>query len=213
MHMEELGTDDACGLMTPDVYGKVFGPGKVLFVRHGEKTGHSRDADLTESGRASATGAGTCFPNGPDLFLSSPAVRAVHTAECMREGMGSDADMVVLDCLRGIPVRDKEGWKDLKRSAGRLEALTMWRDGQVSEEILPPFREAASALLSDILSAVPEGCSAVAGTHDHVIRFIALAMGHGLGGEIGYLEGIMFGRGEMESRLDALREPTPHPSE
>ncbi len=66
-------------------------PGTVIFVRHGQKAGGGFSADLTEKGRRDATEVGRALSDKVDFFIASPSPRTVSTAECIREGNGSDA--------------------------------------------------------------------------------------------------------------------------
>ena len=70
-------------------------PGTITFVRHGQKNGGGFSADLTEQGRVDAEAAGRAMVCKADLFLASPSPRAVSTAECIRKGNGSGADIIV----------------------------------------------------------------------------------------------------------------------
>ncbi len=74
-------------------------PGTVTFVRHGQKAGGGFSADLTEQGRRDAERAGSSVRCKVDLFISSPSPRTLSTAECIRRGCGSDAQIVVEEQL------------------------------------------------------------------------------------------------------------------
>ncbi len=70
-------------------------PGTVTFVRHGQKAGGGFSADLTEKGRIDAEAVGKSISCKVDLFIASPSPRTVSTAECIRRGCGSEAEIVV----------------------------------------------------------------------------------------------------------------------
>ncbi len=74
-------------------------PGTVTFVRHGQKAGGGFSADLTAQGRLDAERAGNSVNCRVDLFIASPSPRTVSTAECIRRGCGSDAEIVVEEQL------------------------------------------------------------------------------------------------------------------
>ncbi|MCQ2071176.1 MAG: histidine phosphatase family protein [archaeon] len=86
-------------IRNPDEWPSYVEPHTVTFVRHGDKNGPGFSADLTEKGRRDSVCVGSKIKHPVDLFLASPSPRARSTAECIREGNGSSAPIVIEEQL------------------------------------------------------------------------------------------------------------------
>ena len=150
-------------ILPASVWPSSVRPGTVTFVRHGQKNGGGFSADLTEQGRIDAETAGRAMACKADLFLASPSPRAVSTAECIRKGNGSDAEIIVEEQLAEPGL------------------------GLYSE-----FRPAMRAFLLSILSTVEEKNASIviATTHNYVLDYVDALTGS-RDGESDLLSGII----------------------
>ena len=149
--------------------------GTVTFVRHGEKNGGGFSADLTERGRADAVAAGCLIGTKVDLFITSPSPRTVSTAECIREGNGSSAEILVEEQLAE-------------------PGLGMYTE----------FRPAMASFFKSLVSIIDEkgAETVIATTHNYVLDYVAAVFGYD--GESELLSGITVKLDDIRSAAEFL---------
>ena len=149
--------------------------GTITFVRHGQKNGGGFSADLTERGRADAVAAGRLIESKVDLFIASPSPRTVSTAECIREGNGSSAPIVVEEQL-----------------------------AEPGLGLYTEFRPAMAAFFKCLVQIIDENRAetVVATTHNYVLDYVAAAFGYD--GESELLSGITVKLDDIRSAAEFL---------
>ena len=149
--------------------------GTVTFVRHGEKNGGGFSADLTERGRADAIAVGSLIGTKVDLFIASPSPRTVSTAECIREGNGSSAEIVVEEQLAE-------------------PGLGMYTE----------FRPAMASFFKCLVYIIDENGAetVIATTHNYVLDYVAAVFGYD--GESDLLSGITVKLDDIRSAAEFL---------
>ena len=165
-----------CPILPSTVWPSCVRPGTITFVRHGQKNGGGFSADLTEKGRMDAENAGRAMVCKADLFIASPSPRTVSTAECIRRGNGSSAEIITEEHL-----------------------------AEPGLGLYTEFRPAMRSFLQRILQIIDENPAdtVIATTHNYVLDYVAALFGD-CEGESDLLSGIIVDIGYARDAAEEL---------
>ncbi len=143
---------------------------KIVFVRHGERTGEELDAPLSERGHEQARQVAKHYAEVSfDGIYAGELIRAGQTVEPLAN---AQKQKIQLSKLFGDPIRRskiEEIIKGLEEKFGKVELSRMPEAELVKafSEVIADFK----VLLSEFLHSV-KGQSIIAGTHLEVIAFV-----------------------------------------
>lgn len=187
-------------ILPPGMLQRSVNSGMRVYIRHAERekiengNGISEDdVPLTPNGIADSRIFGAALPVKIDLIISSPALRTIQTAEYIKAGNGSNCEIAVLDCLRGIRARDREAWKLIKKTKGKNAARAEWMAGRLPSTIIESFEVKMKAVVEEIESVIKDrgAENVLVVTHDHMISVLYAYINSRIPGRAGYLYGFI----------------------
>jgi broad specificity phosphatase PhoE len=136
------------------------------------------------------------------LIISSPAARAIQTAENIRVANGSNCKIAKLNSLRGIRVNDREEWNRLKERVGRDSLMSMWSSGKLDPAIIDSFEAVMGRIVSEIRSEISRNGSenVLVVSHDHMVNALHHYFLGAPEGRVGLLGGFSIDIRESEMR-------------
>ena len=181
-------------IIPPGMIVKQVSHGDIIVIRHAEKERvklvPSSEPGITPRGEDDSRILGESLPP-INRFLVSEVRRTGETAHCIREGNGSDADLIVEPMLNAFP----------RNLRDRIADLMPGKD--YSETTLASCRDYSRKLLMRLLQ-LSEERTTVAITHDHMVRAMSVLFGGDAGTPIPYLGGVVLKREAVLKRLFEL---------
>jgi broad specificity phosphatase PhoE len=191
----------ANGVSPPGILLNEIHPNQVTFIRHAERIIHqadkTRDDNITDDVALTLDGVSDCLAWGErlpfklDLIIASPADRTVQTAENIRIANGSSCELITLDCLRGVKVKDRKKWKCLKESKSWNILISDWCDGKLDASIIDPFETVMDRIVASIRTEIMRRGSknVLVISHDHMVNVLYYYITGAQAGRAGYLYG------------------------
>ena len=183
----------------------------ITFIRHAEKektiSVSNIDRMITERGREEARSWGSKLPVKIDLFITSTVQRTIETAECIKEGNRSNADIISLESINGIVVKDRKKWEELKSKSSWFDTTDAWAKGKVPESIIESHIFLILKILEDLWDniCINGSDTTLVITHDHVIWTIQKIFHNISAHRIYYLGGLTINKIDLYKKIIELK--------
>ncbi|BAI61024.1 hypothetical protein MCP_0952 [Methanocella paludicola SANAE] len=188
-------------------------PGQLIFIRHAERVRSdgrkdiiSDDVPLTNDGAIDCKTFGKHLPIKLDLIITSPALRAVQTAENIRAGNGSDCKIIPLESLRRLKIFNYKEWRRLKNKKGWHGTIQEWVAGKISDKVIYPYDSTIIEIIKSLNIEMDKHHSQniLVVSHNHVIDLLYYYYFNYLAKNVFHLNGFVIDRNEILSGHDKL---------
>jgi broad specificity phosphatase PhoE len=195
------------------IFKKLNADSNIIIIRHAERvdgdgkavaTDGYFDPSITEDGRKCSFELGKDLPIKLDLILTTSTARTIQTAEEIKKGNGSDAEILFLPLDLWDGCMNFERWSALKKELGWKMLIEMWVTGKLPADVAMPHDQMAKRLLRAIDNEVDRNNAknVLVVMHDQLMSLLASFLFETPEIEVPFLHGFCIDRDTILAHLD-----------